>query len=164
MSIDERVEKWTYKDPNSGCWLWTGFVNKDGYGYLTSTEYPNDCRAHRVLWKHYCGEIPAGLELDHDCRVRCCVNPYHMTPRTHAENAALTVHVKERHVHGRKTHCLRGHPLSGDNIRERDGCRQCRACDAIRARVSWHKNNGNEKRRLRLAKLKAALGIEIEEV
>lgn len=43
-------------------------------------------RAHRVVYESLVGPIPAGLELDHTCRVRRCVNPDHLEPVTHAEN------------------------------------------------------------------------------
>jgi hypothetical protein len=32
------------------------------------------------------GPIPDGLQLDHLCRVRCCVNPNHLEPVTAKEN------------------------------------------------------------------------------
>src|SRR5688572_29952552 len=64
------------------CWLWEGRVCPRGYGYFGH----NSQRCHRVLWVALNGPVPEGLELDHLCRVRNCVNPAHLEPVTHAEN------------------------------------------------------------------------------
>lgn len=106
------------------CWEWTGRIHKDtGYGYF------NDGTSRRVLahvfaWESLIGPVPAGLELDHRCRNRACVNPDHLEPVTHAENMARAIY-PARH----QTHCKNGHPLSGENLRiETNGARRCRAC------------------------------------
>jgi DNA-binding transcriptional regulator YiaG len=62
------------------CWLWRGWVNDRGYGRASS--HP----AHVIYYKRHVGPIPEGLQLDHLCRVRLCVNPAHLEPVTHAEN------------------------------------------------------------------------------
>lgn len=68
----------------SGCWLWTGQLNNTGYGLFW---YQTGKRgAHVVLWELLRGLVPDGLELDHLCRVRRCVNPDHLEPVTHSEN------------------------------------------------------------------------------
>ena len=70
-----------YTEDENGCWLWTGRVNKStGYG-----EQANDL-AHRLFYESLVGEIPAGLELDHLCRVHRCVNPSHLEAVTHRVN------------------------------------------------------------------------------
>jgi hypothetical protein len=66
------------------CWIWQLAKTPDGYGY-TRVGYDHR-RAHRVLYEQHVGPIPAGLDLDHLCRVRDCVNPAHMEPVTEAEN------------------------------------------------------------------------------
>ena len=71
-------------DKSGDCWLWTGQLNNKGYGLFS---YRNQKRAaHVVLWEHLVGLVPAGLELDHLCRITACVNPDHLEPVTHAEN------------------------------------------------------------------------------
>lgn len=42
--------------------------------------------AHRVAYELWVGPIPEGMELDHRCKVRACINPAHLEPVTHAEN------------------------------------------------------------------------------
>lgn len=68
-------------EPNSGCWLWLGMVNHDGYAMLTGRK-----RAHRVMYEREVGPIPKGLQLDHLCFVRSCVNPAHLKLATSEEN------------------------------------------------------------------------------
>jgi hypothetical protein len=69
---------------SDGCWEWTGARTRGGYGYfwLGVAAYP----AHRVAYATVVGAIPAGLDLDHLCRVRHCVNPRHLEPVTRSEN------------------------------------------------------------------------------
>lgn len=116
------------------CWLWTGRLDKDGYGVISVGRRP--VRAHRFAYELLVGPISAET-LDHDCHTRdrscpggaCfhrrCMNPAHLRPVTAAENARL--------VNGRKTHCKNGHELTPDNLRKRkpgtghDG-RECLTC------------------------------------
>lgn len=78
----ERCWGWTEEDRGyyTACWIWQGYVNENGYPSSGSGW------AHRELYEMLSGSIPPGLELDHLCRVRCCVNPDHLEPVTHAEN------------------------------------------------------------------------------
>lgn len=70
-------------DPDTRCWIWQGRINQWGYGQI-SKRYGTQV-AHRAFYMHHVGEIPHGLQLDHLCRVRCCVNPEHQ-PVTGSEN------------------------------------------------------------------------------
>lgn len=126
IPVRERIYKNSIPEPNSGCWLWLGYVNPKGYA-ICSTKNTTK-RAHRLSYCEFVGPIPDGMEIDHKCRVRCCVNPQHLEPITHAENIRRVL----PYVRGpaRGTHCQRGHPFTSDNIitNKRDCRRQCRAC------------------------------------
>jgi len=77
---DGQWPSWSHVVIGESCWLWTGPLNPGGYG-------TNGGRlAHRVVYERLIGQIPAGLTLDHLCRVRNCVNPQHLEPVTIAEN------------------------------------------------------------------------------
>lgn len=66
------------------CWLWTGLLTRDGYGVMAS-DLPTSS-AHRWSYRHHVAPLIDGLELDHLCRVRNCVNPWHLDQVTHAVN------------------------------------------------------------------------------
>lgn len=122
--------------PMSGCWLWTGSLNgpspkhKNGGGYAKFTiRFPLVVYAHRHAYETLVGEIGAGLQVDHKCRVRCCVNPAHLESVTGKENTARgTAAAAARAMQAAKTHCKWGHEFSGKNVRVARGQRICRAC------------------------------------
>lgn len=67
------------------CWVWSGPLTNRGYGQIKLDQ--RTCkRSHRVMYEREVGPIPAGLTLDHLCRVRACINPEHLEPVTIAEN------------------------------------------------------------------------------
>ena len=80
-----RVERfWTKIRHSEGHWLWTTARESEGYGVLNV-----DGRltlAHRFAYELFHGPIPQGLEIDHLCMVKHCVNPDHLEPVTHREN------------------------------------------------------------------------------
>lgn len=114
------------------CWLWRGAIGKaEGYGqfWLNDVMMP----AHRAAWLIFRSEIPEGLELDHLCRVRHCVNPDHLEPVTKRENILRGEGAPARHA--RQTHCANGHELAGNNLKaEGPVARRCRTCACARNR------------------------------
>jgi len=76
--IDEQLN--TRYEVVDSHWLWTGPIMANGYGKVKNV------LAHRASYELHVGPIPEGLEIDHLCRVRNCINPEHLEPVTGAEN------------------------------------------------------------------------------
>jgi hypothetical protein len=96
--------------------------------------------AHRAVYEMEVGPIADGLEIDHLCRNRGCVNPAHLEPVTHKENVLRGATVPG--LNAVKTHCLRGHEFDEENTRHiaRNGRRVCRACMRERCREYYALN------------------------
>lgn len=130
-----RFEEKYIPEPNTGCWLWTHYLDEKGYGYLRVSR-ERMIQAHRVGYLIYKGVVPQGLVLDHLCRTPCCVNPDHLEPVTHRVNILRGVGTGAQFA--RRTHCSAGHFLSADNtapgLAERHRrCLTCRrAADKLR--------------------------------
>lgn len=121
---------WSKVNKTETCWDWIAGKNHYGYGSFAVRREGEWFRAqaHRVAYEALVGPIPEGLTIDHLCRNAACVNPAHMEPVTRGENVLRGVGPSAQHA--RQTHCVRGHPLSGDNvyITPGRGVRQCIAC------------------------------------
>jgi hypothetical protein len=111
-----------YRPTLGPCWLWTGARSGAGYGHRRVGGHYVD--THRFAYELLIGPIPAGLELDHLCRIRLCVNINHLEPVTRQVNIQRGIS-----ANGIKTHCLWGHPFDADNTYWYKGRRICRACN-----------------------------------
>lgn len=128
--LEYRLMRQGSPEPMSGCWLWTGNVTPKGYGYIGIGD-KRTRSVHRTSYELFVGPIPAGLEIDHKCNVRCCVNPAHLEPVTRLENVRRSNWVKQYEIHERaqKNFCTNGHPWTPENVYiYPSGQRACRLC------------------------------------
>lgn len=126
----------SHVETSTGCWTWRGYLNEGGYGRFTIMAEP--VYAHRFSHEQFVGPIPDGFQVDHLCGNPSCVRPSHLeaTP-------ARTNNLRGRSraaENARRSHCLNGHELTGDNvsITMNDGVprRRCRACSRART-AEW---------------------------
>lgn len=111
---------------DDGCWLWTGSTVK-GYGYLWLDRRHR--YAHRALYHVLVRPVRDDEDVHHEeCRNTRCANPAHMFPQDRR--------IHRGHGARDRTHCPKGHPLSGPNVYRRGDRpgRECRACRADRQR------------------------------
>lgn len=115
---------WEKVEKTENCWNWTASLRGDGYAqFFRNGQIP--CYGHRWVYEHTIGPIPDGLFLDHLCRNRRCVNPWHLEPVTKKVNSLRGL---------RKPYCKRGHRFDGDNVIWSKDRRQCRKCRNDRQR------------------------------
>lgn len=139
LALQERLDRHSIPEPNSGCWLWVGSISRNGYGRV-NVRLPNGHHAprgaHRVSYELACGPVDGSLDIDHLCRTRCCINPSHLEPVTRSENlrrgdSAAVARARTALI----TSCPQGHPLSGDNLYlSNEGKRACRICRSAASR------------------------------
>jgi hypothetical protein len=119
--------------PDTGCWVFEG-ARAWGYGRigLTIDGHKRVRQAHRVVYEALVGPVPEGLDLDHLCRNRACVNPNHLEPVTRQINLLRGDTIPAHHA--AKTHCPAGHAYDEANTGHDRGTRRCRACDRVKHR------------------------------
>lgn len=109
----------------NGCWLWVAGHSPEGYGVFQPSPKKR-AYAHRWAYEFLVGPIPAGLQIDHLCRTRDCLNPDHLEPVT----SAVNTHRGATQIH--RTVCPAGHPYDDVNTYRHNGRRYCYACRRAR--------------------------------
>lgn len=133
-SESDLMRFWAKVEQTPSCWNWTAADNGRGYGVF----YWNRRQgyAHRFSYSIHHGELKSGLEVDHLCSNRRCVNPDHLELTTHKINNNRST--SPTAMNARKTHCPAGHGYTEGNTRYNNGSRCCVQCtrdqEKIRAR------------------------------
>lgn len=120
-SLEERLSRYTVDE--NGCWRWSGAIKENGYGCLSL-----DGRVrytHRLAYELWVGPVPDGMQLDHLCRNRACMNPAHLEPVTPSVNVRRGESPGAKAL--RRTHCVQGHAYAEHGV-IRMGRRVCRTC------------------------------------
>lgn len=138
FSVEKRMARFEndiHMIPEAGCWIWTRNETKGGYGLIDWQGKPTT--AHRAIYKMLVGDVPKGTDLDHLCRVRCCVNPFHLEPVSRSVNLRRGFEARG---------CKNGHPFSEDGfslVRRANGTveRRCKICHRERNKNAKHRNS-----------------------
>ena len=139
VGLAERL--WAKVDRSGGpdaCWPFTGGLAPTGYATIYRDGHT--AYAHRVAYELTVGPIPAGLQIDHLCRVRPCVNPSHLEPVTNRENQLRGVNPMV--LISKSGRCARGHPFTPENtyFRRDKRSRECLTCRHTRW-LRWYRQN-----------------------
>lgn len=130
----ERVLEKVVRHEGDRCWGWSSTVTTKGYAMIWDPDRANNRPAHRLMYEHFIGPVPEGLQLDHLCRNRSCVNPYHLEPVTARENVLRGTGPTA--INAARTQCKNGHEFTPENTYlRRSGGRSCIECGRIKSRA-----------------------------
>lgn len=131
---EEHDRFWDKVSVEGGCLVWTAYCSQRGYGAFRFRG--KVVSAHRWCYAYMVGSIQEGMELDHLCRNRRCVAPWHLEQVTPLVNVLRGQSFSAKNA--RKEACPKGHRLAGDNIYINHGSRVCRICDNEAGR-NWYR-------------------------
>lgn len=114
----------------TACWVSDRGAGSNGHTRLLVDGH--QVYTHRLAYTVYVGDIPAGLVLDHLCKVPACCNPAHLEPVTSRTNTMRGNTIPA--MHARATHCPKGHEYTEENTYRRPDGRPWRACRTCRKR------------------------------
>jgi len=151
IPIEQRLLSRVERITESGCWIWTGRIDRQGYArlsvYHADRGHYVPTLAHRLSFKAFTKKPIDGLAVCHVCDVPCCINPDHLFAAPQSANIADMIKKGRDAGVGKaarqKTHCNAGHPLSGDNLRieGKNKTRRCKACEKIKKQAKRRKQN-----------------------
>jgi len=141
--LKKRILQNIFKDSNN-CWNWQLSTSPTGYGQISTGSRTDKTRktslAHRVSYEIFTRKIEQGLQIDHLCRNRTCVNPEHLeqvTPKVnnHRGNPSWKQEAA-------RTSCPQGHAYTESNtiISKKKYSRNCRKCAYARNLKRYHAN------------------------
>lgn len=134
--MKDKILKKILINPNTGCWIWQGFIDPDGYARSEIRGGKNKF-VHRISYEAFIGKIDKGMSIDHICRNRKCCNPQHLQTLSIKDNLFSGNSISA--INKRKTHCKRGHEFNEENtyiIRKSRVCKECAKIGMIK-----YKNN-----------------------
>lgn len=144
IGVEERF--WDKVQIGSGCWQWTAGCTEDGYPVFSI--HGKSVRGHRFSYELTNGPIEDGLQVDHLCRNRGCVNPLHMEIVSPRENVLRSM--SPAALNAAKEFCSRGHEFNEKNTYRYKNKRTCRTCRQLTTNRYLSDPIKHEKRKARM--------------